>query len=57
VNVEVDVLAKMVERSLTGVYDTAKAEMQKDLAVTLGKLQERITQLEATVAELQSSKK
>ena len=51
-NIEVDVLAKMVERSLAGVYDAA-AKSSSDATVVA--LSAKVTQLEETVRSMQTT--
>ena len=55
VNIEVDVLAKMVERSLKGVYDSSNSGSSavNDAAVTA--LTAKILSLEATVQSMQAT--
>ena len=51
VNIEVDVLAKMVERSLSGVYENNSKYANS--VETIAKLEERVEALESTILKMQ----
>ena len=51
VNIEVDVLAKMVERSLSGVYENNSKNANS--VETIAKLEERVELLESTILNMQ----
>ena len=51
VNIEVDVLAKMVERSLSGVYENNSKNANS--VETIAKLEERVEALESTILKMQ----
>ena len=59
VNIEVDVLAKMVERSLKGVYDSSNTGNDAEVAALTAKvlsLEDTIRSMQLTLSELVKSK-
>lgn len=55
VNIEVDVLAKMVERSLKGVYESSSSGSSASNDAAVAALTEKVSSLEATIQSMQLS--
>ena len=55
VNIEVDVLAKMVERSLKGVYDSSNSSSNTGNDAAVVALTAKVLLLEATVQSMQAT--
>lgn len=55
VNIEVDVLAKMVERSLKGVYESSSSGSSASNDAAVAALTAKVSSLEATIQSMQLS--